>query len=227
MTAKIKVNPASLTGAISQLEILANFFAQAMVGSDGTIDRITVVPGIQGRDRFCARKSPEYQQLDAESSHRAIVIDAKHFDASQPDWLPNLFIQTMHETAEMVAKVLHKKIGSGCWHTETFRDLMAKVGAEFKPTKGTGALENFGFVGLKLTDKRRARIAEILAELKINESAFTVARVERPAKPTTSDNNRVKFGCEDMFIWVSGKQAEEMAKGLHSCENGHDWAIIS
>ena len=227
MTTKIKVNPASLTQAISQLEILANFFAQSMVGSDATIDRITVVPGIQSRDRFCARKSPEYQQLDAESSHRAIVIDAKHFDASQPNWLPNLFIQTMHETAEMVAKVLHKKIGSGCWHTETFRDLMAKVGPEFKPAKGTGALENFGYVGLKLTDKRRDRIAEILAELKIDESAFTVARVERPAAEPKPENSRVNFGCECMHIYITRKQIPEMQAGLHSCADGHEWAVIS
>ena len=227
MSAKITVNPASITRAISQLEVLANAFAQTMVGADAVIDRITVVPGIQGRDRFCARKSPEYQQIDADSTHRAIVIDAKHFDSSQPDWLPNLVLQAMHETAEMVAKVLHRKVGSGCWHSEPFRDMMAKVGPEFKPAKGTGALENFGYVGLKLTDKRRARIAEILAELKIDESAFTVARVERPAKPSTSDNNRVKFGCEDMYVWVSQKQADEMALGAHACAAGHDWAIIS
>ena len=227
MTAKITVSPSSIAPAISQLEILVNSFAQAMVGVDATIDRITVVPGLQGRDRFCARKSPEYQQLDADSTHRAVVIDAKHFDASQPDWLENLVLQAMHETAEMVAKVLHRKVGSGCWHSEPFRDLMAKVGPEFKPAKGTGALENFGYVGLKLTDKRRARIAEILAELKINVKAFTVARVERPAKPSTSDNNRVKFGCECMHVFVTAKQLPALADGLHSCAAGHDWAIVS
>tara|TARA_R110002110_G_scaffold347069_1_gene557234 strand:+ start:54 stop:371 length:318 start_codon:yes stop_codon:yes gene_type:complete len=105
--------------------------------------------------------------------------------------------------------------------------MMAKVGPEFKPAKGTGALENFGYVGLKLTDKRRARIAEILAELKIDESAFTVARVERPAKPSTSENNRVKFGCECMHIFVTAKQLPEMAQGLHSCAAGHEWAVVS
>ena len=227
MTTKIKVNPASLVRAISQLEILANAFAQSMVGSDATIDRITVVPGIQSRDRFCARKSPEYQQLDADTTHRAIVIDAKHFDASQPDWLPNLVLQTMHETAEMVGKVLHLKVGSGCWHGEPFRNLMAKVGAEFKPAKGTGELENFGYVGLKLTDKRRARIAEILAELKIDESAFTVARVERPAAEPKPENSRVNFGCECMHIYITRKQIPEMEAGLHSCAAGHEWAVIS
>ena len=227
MTTKIKVNPASLTRAISQLEILANAFAQSMVGSDATIDRITVVPGIQSRDRFCARKSPEYQQLDADTTHRAIVIDAKHFDASQPDWLPNLVLQTMHETAEMVGKVLHLKVGSGCWHGEPFRNLMAKVGPEFKPSKGTGELENFGYVGLKLTDKRRARIAEILAELKIDESAFTVARVERPAAEPKPENSRVNFGCECMHIYITRKQIVDMEAGLHSCAAGHEWAVIS
>ena len=227
MSAKITVNPASITRAITQLETLSNAFAQTMVGANAVIDRITVVPGIQGRDRFCARKSPEYQQIDADSTHRAIVIDAKHFDSSQPDWLPNLVLQTMHETAEMVAKVLHTKVGSGCWHSEPFRDMMAKIGPEFKPAKGTGALENFGYVGLKLTDKRRARIAEILAELKIDESAFTVARVERPAAAPKPENSRVNFGCECIHIYITRKQIAEMEAGLHSCAAGHEWAVIS
>ena len=227
MSAKITVSPASLVRAIAQSETISNWSAQLMVGSDATIDRITVVPGIQGRDRFCARKSPEYQQAGADDTHRAIVIDAKHFDTSQPDWLENLFIQVIHETAEMVARVLHLKVGSGCWHNEAFRGLLAKVGLEFKGAKGTGTLANFGYVGLKLTPTRRARIAEILAELKIDVQAFTVSRVERPAAEPKPENSRVNFGCECMHIYITRKQVPEMDAGLHTCAAGHEWAILS